>query len=257
MSRFFVSPEILTAEQVCLRGDVAHQITRVLRMRVGDEVCLLDGCGHEYRVRLTRFGKHVLWGELLERVTPRTEPACEVVLYLSLLHRHDKFEWALQKCTELGARRFVPVLAERSQPGLPGSGKYERWQRIVREAAEQSGRVLLPALEEAIPFATALELEAARLQDGPHPHSLNGHMAVIPTPQVDTPLSMAIRGLKAGPTPSVSIFIGPEGGFTEGELAQASHHGILPVSLGPRVLRAETAAVTALAVVLYESGDLA
>jgi 16S rRNA (uracil1498-N3)-methyltransferase len=277
MVRFFVAPDVLSTTEICLTGEVAHQIARVLRMRPGDRVLLLDGQGYEYHIRLLRFGRDRLWGEVVGRTRPATESACRVDLYLSVLNKPDKFEWALQKCTELGAARFVPVIAHRSVAAPPNHNRYERWQKIVREAAEQSGRTVLPSLQEAVTFTEAISLEARRLNGassagGPdayrsgNNHSSNDsddsgsdapHVAFMPSPGAGMPLANAIGVIRTdGRGGSVSIFIGPEGGFTEDELAEAQENGLLLVSLGPRTLRAETAAVAALTMVLYELGQL-
>lgn len=251
MHRFFVSPQTLIGvtkgSPISIEGEVAQQISRVLRMRPGDEVLLLDGRGYEYRVGLLEVGKEEIRGEALGKKAVKTEPAHAVDLYLSLLNKPDKFEWALQKCTELGAARFAPVMAERSVAGSPAEGKYERWERIIREAAEQSGRGVIPPLEEAVPLEQALAAEEARLDEAEG----RSHLALIPALGADMSLPNALNELE-GEGGTVSIFIGPEGGFTDDELQAADEHGILLVSLGPRTLRAETAAVAALTIVMYE-----
>src|SRR5438270_13934480 len=106
MQRFFVPPDTLGGATVHIEGEIAHQIIRVLRMKHGDEIVLLDGLGSEYRVTLASFGHGEVAGELIEKSTCSAEPTHQVTLYLSLLNKPDKFEWALQKCTELGASRF-------------------------------------------------------------------------------------------------------------------------------------------------------
>jgi 16S rRNA (uracil1498-N3)-methyltransferase len=242
MQRFFVPPDSLGGDTVRLEGEVAHQITRVLRMKPGDEVVLLDGLGWEYRVSLVSFGQEEVTGQLLEKRACPADPAHKVTLYLSLLNKPDKFEWALQKCTELGAARFVPMIAERSVASAPGSGKMERWERIIQEAAEQSGRAILPSLEQTVSLGDALR--TARADET--------CIALMPALGADCSVRQA---LEASPK-KVSLFIGPEGGFTEAELEQAQGAGVQLVTLGPRTLRAETAAVTALTVVMYELGEM-
>src|SRR2546422_6774736 len=159
MHRFFVPQTAFQANDVQLSGDVAHQISRVLRMRPGDEVVLFHGDGYEYRVRLTEVGKESVQGVVQSKVYGQGEPAHRVDLYLSLLNKPDKFEWALQKCTELGAARFVPLIAERSVSGAPEQGRRERWERIIKEAAEQSGRARLPHMGEAMTFGEVVARE--------------------------------------------------------------------------------------------------
>src|SRR4029453_6394471 len=102
MQRFFVPPHTLAQREVLIGGDAARQISHVLRMQPGDQVCLLDGLGWEYIVKLTTFSKDTVSGEPIEKGFGDGEPACKITICLSLLNKSDKFEWALQKCTEIG-----------------------------------------------------------------------------------------------------------------------------------------------------------
>src|SRR5437764_2403822 len=134
-------------------------------MRACDVVVLFDGSGTEYPVRLAEFGGEQVRGEVIQRSVGVCEPAHAVDLYLGLLNKPDKFEWALQKCTELGAASFTPVFCERSVASAPEQGRRERWQRIIREAAEQSGRSVLPRLHATLDFWAALAQEARRMME--------------------------------------------------------------------------------------------
>jgi len=245
--RFFVSPETLRHAKVHLTGEVAHQVSRVLRLRPGDTVYLLDGRGFEYKMKIADLGKEQVWGEISDRRFVPTEPAHRVDMYLSLLNKTEKFEWALQKCTEVGAARFIPVVAERS---VTASGRPERWGRIIQEAAEQSGRGVIPALDEVMSLSDAIQVEADRIADAEG----GSHAAIMPALGADLCLGDALQDFtrEAG---TVSIFIGPEGGFTEDELYAANQLGIHLVSLGPRTLRAETASVVSLTLALHQLGD--
>jgi 16S rRNA (uracil1498-N3)-methyltransferase len=233
---------------VHLKGEVAHQISRVLRLRLGDDILLLDGRGYEYNVKLAEFGKAELWGNLTGKRLVDTEPAHHVTLYMALLNKSDKFEWALQKCTELGASRFVPVVAERS---VTSSGRGERWERIIQEAAEQSGRAFIPELTEPLTLLEALQEDADLIKTTQG----SGHISIIPSLGEDISLAKALSHLDASEG-SVHIFIGPEGGFTQDELNAADDSGVLRVTLGPRVLRSETAAVAALTMVMFGLGQM-
>lgn len=247
MQRFFVPPHLLLSPTVSLVGDIAHQITRVLRMRPGDGIVLLDGSGLEYPAALTSVGKDSIEVSLGQPRPGRSEPAASVRLYLSLLNKPDKFEWALQKCTELGISEIVPLEAARSVSSGPANqSKYDRWERIVKEAAEQSGRCRHPVVGRSTSFSDAVSAEAERA------HPISGHVALFPTLQAEESLKSALEGL----VNSVSIFIGPEGGFTPSEIELARTSGLRMVTLGPRTLRSETAAVAAVTVVMYELGEL-
>ncbi len=243
MHRFFVPPHTLATTRVQIRDEVAHQIIRVLRMQAGDAICLLDGQGYEYRAKILSLGKDEVICQMEERTLCLSEPHHKVTLYLSLLNKADKFEWALQKCTEIGAAAFVPVRAARSIADVPASAKLERWRRIIQEAAEQSGRSIVPALEKPLTFEEVLASQA-------------GQLATIPALGFTITLKNALRNTAREQQSGISIFIGPEGGFTPGEVDEAKAAGIVPVTLGPRTLRAETAAVAALTMTLYELGDM-
>lgn len=243
MHRFFVPPSSLGADHAHIRGEAAHQIARVLRMQQGDRICLLDGQGWEYYVNITFLGKDEVVGAIMERIEGKAEPRHKVTLYLSLLNKADKFEWALQKCTELGATAFVPVRSARSIADAPGPSKTERWQRIIQEAAEQSGRAVIPMLAESVSFSAALKDQASKL-------------ALIPALEAEAPLARTLDAHKTVYDEQVSILIGPEGGFTHEEVEAAQVAGVHPVTLGPRTLRAETAAVASLTMVLYELGEM-
>jgi 16S rRNA (uracil1498-N3)-methyltransferase len=176
------------------------------------------------------------------------EPALQLTLCQCLL-KSDHFEWVLQKGTELGVSKFVPVISERTvitSPEDVKGRKLERWRRVIAEAAEQSGRGRLPVLGEVVKLQAAF--------NGVDPHSLN----LIPwEEQKEQGLgSLLRRKLKQGQTSPVNLFIGPEGGFSRDEIQAAESRGMIPVTLGKRILRAETAAITAAALVLSAAGDL-
>lgn len=259
MHRFFVSPSAVQETSVVLRGDVAHQIYRVLRMRPGDHAVVLDDSGWECEVELTRVGRDEAMGTILDRRLAGGEPRVRITLYQSLLKR-DNFEWVLQKCTEIGVGAFVPLVSRRtivSHPADVKAGKMERWRRIIAEAAEQSHRGRLPVLRDVLRFEQAMAEVGARLA---HIHPTDKFdLALLPwEKEVCTGLCDCLAAAKAGRRDpvSVALFIGAEGGFAEEEIALARAHGATTVTLGPRILRAETAAVVAAALMLYKFGEL-
>lgn len=248
MQRFFVPAEWLRQDPVVLSGGTAHQMARVLRMRPGDECLLLDDTGWAYRIVVEGFGPGRVTGRIVERLQPDTEPTVSVWLHQALLTER-KMDWVLQKGTEIGVAVFAPIVTERGVSGhrdAASEAKLERWRRIVQEAAEQSGRSRLPALHPPEPFAVAC---ARAAQEGA-PALL---ATVDPTAH---PLREALGALGAPPPRHLRLFIGPEGGFSPAEIATARRVGIMPVSLGPRVLRTETAGLVATAAILYACGEL-
>ena len=233
MHRLFVAPEALQDAVVVISGDTYHHLS-VLRLRVGDEILLLDGCGGLARGVLRQVSRSAAQAEVLERWEEKEE-----LLPLRLLQglpKGEKFEWLLEKGVELGISAFTPVVSERSQAR---GEKFSRWQRIIQEAARQSRRPLLPTLEELRPLSQALAqtTETLRLmlwEEGSLP--LN---AALPS---DIPASCA-------------LLVGPEGGFSPAEAQAAVAAGFVPVSLGKRILRTETAGMAVAAVLQNRYGD--
>jgi len=245
VNRFFVAASGIEGDQVRLSPEQSHQVCHVLRLKPGDTIVVLDGSGTECDVTLTAVSRTESVGQTTSRRRAPGEPATEVTLFQSLLVR-EKFEWVLQKGTEVGITQFVPVLTERSlvRTKTIEQNKMDRWQRILMEAAEQSHRGRIPQLEPILPFDQSL----LRLRD------FDRFLIAAPSEGAMT-LRSALQGIPRSPA-SVAVMIGPEGGFTEEEIARARDRGVVPISLGPRILRTETAAIVACALVLYELGEM-
>jgi 16S rRNA (uracil1498-N3)-methyltransferase len=248
VQHFFVPAEWLQQDPITLTGSIAHQMVRVLRMRPGDACLLLDDTGWAYRLVLASLSPDQVTGRIIERFQPDTEPHTPICLHQALLTER-KMDWVLQKGTELGVATFAPIATERSIHGrkdIVGRAKLARWRRIVQEAAEQSGRARLPALHPPEPLATACA-RAAR----------DGALALLATTDASAqPLREVLTTPEARARQAIHLFIGPEGGFSAAELATARRAGVVPISLGPRVLRTETAGVVAVAAILYARGEL-
>lgn len=246
MHRFFIPPAWIRGEIVLLGDDVAHQLRHVLRLRPGARIVVLDDRGWEYEVELLTVEHKAARGTICERRPAGGEPAVQVTLAQALLKK-DNFEWVLQKGTEIGVTRFVPLITARTvAAGDEGisPAKRERWARIVREAAEQSRRGALPVIEAPSTLSAALNSLSADL------------MLIAWEEERATSLRDTLAPLREVDAPQVTIFVGPEGGFTAEEVAQAQACGAVAVSLGARILRAETAATAAALLVLYELGAL-
>jgi 16S rRNA (uracil1498-N3)-methyltransferase len=290
LHRFFVSPELLkdTNIDVPLPKELAHQVRDVLRLDIGEQLLLLDNSGDEILATVAKTNKATIEVHLLERRPGRSEPATRIILCQGLL-KSTRFEWILEKGTELGVSVFSPIICRRSMAGLEdtGSPKIQRWQRIIQEAAEQSGRSRLPellpvrslvdALNDIPPNALAImpwEEERTHtlhnvLTTPIHPDGNVGATLAVARPPRDalttspgnvgatlavarsTPaLSMQPRTLQ--PPSTIVLFIGPEGGLMAEEVALAQKHNVQVVTLGTRILRAETAAIATVANVMYE-----
>lgn len=248
--RFFVPATAFQAGTCELRDpELVHQVGTVLRLKPGDSITLLDGQGWEYRVVISTLDRRSLTAHVESRQQVDCEPHVILTLFCPLI-RAERFEWLLQKGTELGVARFVPVLYAHTVHGDSATAgrKAERWTRIIREAAEQSWRGRLPELAPALSFAAALQ--QARICD----LALLLWEAKNAEPLRDVLHTAAHSSASA--QPSLAILSGPEGGLSQAELEQALAAGVRAVTLGPRILRAETAPLVALSAVLYAYGEM-
>lgn len=260
--RFFVHPEWLQENRLVIQGDLVHQIRNVLRMRPGDRIIALDNSGWEYQVGLDSIEKDAVTGQILQKTLAPGEPRTKIRLYQGVL-RGRNLEWVLQKGTELGIVEFVPLISDRclmSSLDDISAAKITRWQRIILEAAEQSRRGRLPRLQPPLMFSQACEQtrqEGLALMpwEGEHQVSLQDVLGKEDQRQ-EAGDEARSRHPKRRPF-ALSLIVGPEGGFTDDEAALARRYGIRTLTLGPRVLRAETAGLVAAAAILYEFGDLA
>lgn len=243
MRRFFVPPQAIVGQEAHLGPELARRMERVLRLRAGDHVLLLDNSGREYELEITALTAAAAHGIVLASREGAGEPNVRLVLYQALI-KGQRFDWVLEKGTELGVAAFVPILSSRSQvrPSSASSARLERWRRVIVEAAEQSGRCRLPEVSLPLPFEEACAAAAG--------------LRVLPWEgERDASLGDLLAAQQLA-VPVVSLFIGPEGGFPLEEVEFARRLGVRTVSLGRRILRAETAAIVVAALVLHELGDL-
>jgi 16S rRNA (uracil1498-N3)-methyltransferase len=246
MPRLFVEPAKLAEEVVVLADEDHRYLTRVLRLDVGAEVTLFDGKSVEATARIIRIGPRALEVKIEERrpVAGIDRPHVTVIQGLA---KGDKLDFIVQKATELGAARIIPVTTARAVARLDAGAirtmsRRARWQKIAREASRQSGRLDVPEVEGVAALSTAgaaSPKDALKLMlwEGARQTSLRSH-------------------LPAEAPQQIVIAIGPEGGFTVEEVEAARHAGFVAVGLGPRILRTETAALVVLSILGYALGDL-
>lgn len=241
--RLFVAAGALEKQSALqLVGAEHHYLSRVLRLEVGDKVMLLDGKGQTLATRIAQLRSDAVELETLSLETKAASPYAEPAVTLYMAHlKGERHDLVMQKATELGARRIVTLHCRRSVPAFladRSNRRLERWMRIVRAAAQQCRRADLPEVSAPLDFAEGMQLAAARaaqrllLYEGPAPGMRSVLAELCP------------------PAAEIDLLIGPEGGFEADEIAAAIAAGFVPCSLGPRILRAETAALAALAVVL-------
>ncbi len=241
MPRFFIDLSPATGEAVTLTGPDARHIAGALRMTVGEALTLCDGKGTDYACTLTAVDKETVTARVDSAAPTASEPSLAVTLYMGL-PKGDKLELIIQKAVELGVTAIVPVVTARSIARVEGKDaekKRTRWQRIAAEAAGQSGRGIIPTVETPITFKQALPRLAAEntllcYEGGGQP----------------------IGELVSPADTALSLVVGPEGGFDPAEVAAVTAGGGRIATLGPRILRCETAPLAALAVVMERSGNM-
>jgi 16S rRNA (uracil1498-N3)-methyltransferase len=245
MRRFFVRPQDIDTQELRLRGDEADHLVRVLRLGPGAQVVAFDGCGHEYVTLVERLETKGVVCRILRDAVEEPSPAVCITLGQGL-PRAEKFDWVIQKTTELGVSAIVPLITERVISHVSGphiARKVGRWEKLAREACKQSGRATLPHLSPPTPLQTFLaSCQSAELKlilwEGEDTRPLRTILA--------TSTSVA----------SVAVVVGPEGGLTPQEVACGEIYGFLAVGLGKRILRTETAGVVAVTLLQYQFGDL-
>ena len=241
-----MDPACIGDGRASVDGPVARQVSQVLRLRTGERLMLLDDTGLEYVVSLSSVSPSLLEGSVVSEALSGGEPAVSVTLYQGTL-KGDKLDMVLQKGTELGISAFVPVECRRSIPRAAGArseARQRRWQSIVREAAEQSGRARIPVVRPPAPLRDALE-------------QATGVTLMAWEGEQQTGLRDAlVERLEQARAEGLSLVVGPEGGFEPEEVERATEAGAVPVSLGRRTLRGETAGLVMAAAVMYEMGEL-
>lgn len=226
----------------------AEQVRRVLRLRVGDEVAVFDGSGREWTAQIEAVSQQAVVARPGVERRPDAELPVAITVCQALV-KAERFEMVLQKATELGAARIVPLITARVQgadAALPSAARLERWRRVVQEAAEQSGRVRLPEIAAPASLREAVGSEAAK-----------GPVILLWEGGPEKGLRAALRGVSTKGTPErISLVIGPVGGFAPQEVKEAQAAGAVVAGMGARVLRSETAAIAALTATVYEFGHL-
>lgn len=228
LHRFCIGSPLETGTRMVDDETIVHQMTKVLRLNIGDEVIVMDGKGQEAHATITRLEKKSLTLTVDEVTIAKTESTKQVTLCCSVLKR-ENFEWVVQKATEIGVVRIIPLLSART---VKTNLNVERLKRIVMEAAEQSGRGVIPTITEPQTLKQAWQATEK-----------STHL-FFHTKTEKKPANIANDG-------AVTCWVGPEGGWSDDEEAFAKEQGMTTLSLGPLTLRAETAAVVASYVAIH------
>lgn len=242
MYQFFVEPGQIQGREILIQGSDVNHIRNVLRMRVGEELSVSNGVdGREYRCHIVELAEDVIRCELRFIKEEGTELPSRIYL-LQGLPKADKMELIIQKAVELGAYQIVPVAARRSVVKLDAkkaASKVSRWQAIAEAAAKQSRRGLIPQVQQVMDWKQALDY-VKELPVRLIPYELAEDMGRTRD---------ILEGLEPGQ--DIAVFIGPEGGFEEEEITAAMEAGVIPITLGKRILRTETAGMTVLSWLMY------
>lgn len=244
MHRFFI-PQLYN-EEMYLEGVNARHIGRVLRMQPGDKLQIVSDDGVSALAQVTSIDGERVYVRCLEKLAESHEPRVKLVLAQGLA-KGEKMDFIIQKAVEMGAYSIVPVAMEHSVVRLEGAKaakKTERWQKIAESAAKQSKRDIIPQVQPVQTMAQMLANNPCRTK--------------IIAYECEDRLSLkaALREADAANISELLLIIGPEGGISESELEQARSAGAVPVTLGRRILRAETAGLVAISAIFYETGDL-
>lgn len=240
---YFVEPKNVFDDELVISGEEAHHISRVMRKKTGERIWVVDGEGGTYEVEVSNKDKNRLHCKILKKRRRVGEPVAHVTLAQGVL-KGEKFELLIQKATEIGVSKIIPMLSERTIV-KPGKNKKTRWSTIARSAMKQCGRSIIPKITEPLPLNKVLSQGI----DSSLRFIAQAHESSKPLHHYFTE-SARLSHKKA------LIVVGPEGGFTEEEVELAQEQGFKKVSLGSRRLRAETAGIVFSALVLSQLGEL-
>jgi len=244
MARFYVPQPRIENGMLRVEGDEVKHIRKVLRLREGDGITVFDGLGKEFEGTIVEEGLSSVVISVGKVYSSKGDSPVEVTLAQSLL-KGEKMDYLVQKATELGVQVVVPFLSSRSVPLLDKSGRqkrHHRWERIAIEASKQCGRVVVPKIESLQDYSGMLQRSSAAT------------LRLILWEREGKRLKEVLQTSKEGRR--VFFVVGPEGGFSDGEVEKARGAGFIPVTLGGRILRAETASLCFLSILQYEQGDI-
>ena len=246
MPVFFLPPHCISPPTVSITDELLTHLRDSLRIEVGETLLIGDGEGHRYRVEITAITKQSMTGRVIDAIPRPPQHAPALILGQALL-KGEKMDWVIQKTTELGVRTISPIQSRQSIVQLKADrieAQTARWQRIALEAAQQSEQWQVPTI------ASPLALSAYATEISSHA------LTLILTERQEHMLTLSRIELPTSPTTSILVLVGPEGGWTKEEVATAEGMGCSPITLGPKILRAETAAMIAIGILQHRLGEL-
>ncbi len=250
MTRIFLPPEQLESEEVIITGDNARYLALVLRMKTGDIFEVLDGNGFMYDCTIQKVHKKEVVAAISKKEACSVESPASITLAQGI-SRGEKMDLIIQKSTELGVQKIIPVITERSQ--VRHTQKLERWRKIAASASQQSGRDRVPEINESVKFDDVLVTppDLCLYKPGKQDGLLKLILSETYKKQNLKNILKAEKDIN-----QILLLIGPEGGFSQEEIVSAIQNGFMEISLGPRILRTETAPIAAVSIIQYELGDM-
>ena len=244
MARFYVPQPRIEKGMLKVEGEEVKHIRKVLRLKAGDEITVFDGLGKEFEGTIVEEGLSSVVIRIKNVYSSKRDSPLEVTLAQSLL-KGEKMDYLIQKATELGVKEIVPFLSSRSVPLLEKSKslkRHHRWERIASEASKQCGRGVVPKIESLQDYSEMLQAASSNA------------LRLILWEREGMRLKEVLEGSKE--RKKIFFIIGPEGGFSQREIEEGKGAGFIPVTLGRRILRAETASLCFLSILQYEQGDI-
>jgi len=255
MKRFF-APVAPNSNTLNLSPEDSNHAANVLRLPIGTQIIICNGSGIDYTCEISDISKHAVTAQIISETPCPAEPAVHVTLFQGL-PKFDKMELIIQKCVELGVCEIVPVITERTiaKPAGKEAAKITRWQKIAESAAKQAGRGIIPTISNITSFTHSIELAK---QSGIRLAAYENEQELTIKDFLQRQSALAERGTPGMPglPITIALYIGPEGGFSDKEATTLKTTGITHVSLGKRILRTETAGITALTAIMYEFGEM-
>ena len=243
MHRFFAEPSQINGNTITVTGDDVNHISRVLRLKCGDEIEVCDKNKTDYLCEILEISKTEVVLNIVKKYANNNESDIDVTLFQGI-PKGDKMDDIVKKCVELGVKKIVPVSMKRTVVKVKSPyPKTQRWERIMLEASKQCKRGIIPEISEPVSFDEMLEMLSLK-------ESLN----ILPYENEDT-VSLKTVLKENSSFKNINIIIGPEGGFDDDEVKSARQNNIYTVTLGPRIMRCETAPIAAVSAVMYELGD--
>lgn len=234
---FFCPPEAIAGKKLNLPPDESRHLTRVLRKKPGDLIQVTDGCGNLFTARVESCDARSTGCSIRERLPVPDKSSVTVILAVSMI-RKERFEWLIEKATEIGVSRIRPLVTERTEPRA-GGDRRDRWKKIAIAAMKQSRRTLAPEIDGPVTLSAFLSAPAP---DG---------VGLLASPAAENTISVALRQPES--LTDVRILVGPEGGFSPAETLAAEKAGYVPFRLSPAILRAETACLVAATLVIHHA----